>query len=210
MPFFTYIHLCVYAGMLLVHFVCCFVALAFRSFSLLPGQLTVPDNPRKYSNEKKKRKNHLDDHLRRRITDSTFPSTDNFDFIQLDFTRLLVVGEKFQFQLISSSFNQNKPIMCSFWLFLVHICISPSAVFGSVYFYYFSIICCFFFILCFCSKQLHKASPVQEQQIGSTAINTTKYSQSAHFPREKAKKKRIIIIKWKTICVHTTKAWGKK
>lgn len=53
---FLYIHLCVYAGMLLVHFVCCFVALAFRSFSLLPGQLTVPDNPRKYSNEKKNEK----------------------------------------------------------------------------------------------------------------------------------------------------------
>lgn len=122
-----------------------------------------------------------------------------------------MVGEKFQFQLISSSFNQNKPIMCSFWLFLVHICISPSAVFGSVYFYYFSIICCFFFfILCFCSKQLHKESPVQEQQIGSTAINTTKYSQSAHFPREKAKKKKNNNNKMKNNMCAYNKSLGEK
>jgi len=86
----------------------------------------------------KNEKNHLD-HLRRRTRDSTFP-TDNFGFIPLDFTQFRWVACKFQFQLISSSFNQNKPIMCSFWLFLVHICISLSGVFRWVYFS-----SCFFF-----------------------------------------------------------------
>jgi len=51
---------------------------------------------------------------------------------------------------------------------------------------------------------------VQEQQIGSTAINTTKYSQSAHFPREKAKKKKNNNNKMKNNMCAYNKSLGEK